>query len=78
MSLNAALDNPAGWGITNGTDAASVADTEAPGGSHCAVDFAGDTTMVTRLTLTGTNKLADWRGECFAVSREAAMLATYL
>ena len=69
MSLNAALDNPAGWGITNGTDAASVADTEAPGGSHCAVDFAGDTTMVTRLTLTGTNKLADWRGEYRAMLR---------
>jgi len=69
MSLNAALDNPAGWAITNVTDASSVADTEAPGGSHCAVDFAGDSTMVCRLRLTGTNKLADWLGEYRAMLR---------
>jgi hypothetical protein len=62
MSLNAELDNPAGWAITEVTDASNVADTEAPGGEHCLVDFT-TSTMVCRLRWTGTNKLADWLDE---------------
>lgn len=69
MSLNGAADNPAGWAITNLTDAATVADTESPGGSRCHIDFAGDDTMVSRLRWTGTNKLADWVGEYRAMLR---------
>ena len=69
MSLNAGADNPAGWAITNLTDAATVADTESPGGSRCHVTFGGDETMVSRLRLTGTNKLEDWIGEYRAMLR---------
>ena len=69
MSLNAGADNPAGWAITNLTDAATVADTESPGGSRCHVTFGGDETMVSRLRLTGTNKLADWVDEYRAMLR---------
>lgn len=69
MSLNAGADNPAGWAITNVTDAATVADTESPGGSRCHVTFAVTEPMDTRLRLTGTNKLADWIGEYRAMLR---------
>ncbi len=69
MSLNGGADNPAGWAITNLTDAATVADTESPGGSRCHVTFAGDETMVSRLRHTGTNKLEDWIDEYRAMLR---------
>lgn len=69
MSLNAELDNPAGWAITELVDATNVADTEAPGGEHCLVDFAGTEPMAARLRWTGTNKLADWLGEYRAMLR---------
>ena len=69
MSLNAELDNPAGWATTDVTDAANVADQEAPGGEHCEVDFAVTEPMAVRLRITGTNKLEDWIGEYRAMLR---------
>jgi len=57
------VDNPAAWTITNGTDASSVADVQAPGGTHCAISFATDTTMGARVTALGDNILDDYEGE---------------
>ena len=62
-------DNPSGWTAAAGTDASLAAETAAPGGKHCLVTFATDSTMISRLQLTGDDKLADYEGEYLAMLR---------
>lgn len=64
MDLNCGGDdNPSGWATTYGTDSASAADVESPGGKRANVTFATDATMIKRVILTGTAKLGDWKGK---------------
>ncbi len=61
--------NPNAWTVTQGTDATATADVKAPAGYRSDVDFAGDATMIKRVTLTGDAILADWVGEYRAFVR---------
>ena len=61
--------NPAAWTATQGTDATSTADVKAPEGYRSDVDFAGDATMIKRVTLAGDAILTDWIGEYRAFVR---------
>ena len=62
-------DNPAAISTTQGTDATSTADNEAPAGKHSAVDFATDSTMTSRVTFTLDDLLVDYEGEYLAIVR---------
>jgi hypothetical protein len=53
---------PSGWANAYGTDAAATADPSSPEGYMAAVSFATDSTMVARITLTGTAHLTEWVG----------------
>jgi len=54
---------PSGWARVYGTDAAAVSDQASPvEGFATAVSFATDSTMVARITLTGTAHLTEWVG----------------
>ncbi len=55
-------DNPTDWALATGTDATQVADPESPGGYCLSIDFATNSSMVVRGSLTGTGKAASWRG----------------
>jgi len=60
--LNANSDNPTGWAASLGTDASSVNDPEAPGGTHVSIDFSTTESLAKRLTITGTDKLPYFEG----------------
>ena len=60
---------PSGWAETLGTDASALTTPEGPRGEAVAVDFAGDETLTNRVALTGTGKLADWKGRYRAFIR---------
>jgi len=54
--------NPAGWAITNLTDASTGVDARAPGNAYCAVSYASNSSIVGRLNLRGTAMLKHWAG----------------
>jgi hypothetical protein len=62
-------DNPADWTATQLTDATATADVQAPGGKHSAVSFSTDSTLTSRVRLTGDNILDSWVGEYRAFLR---------
>ncbi len=52
-----------GWAVADLTDATSTGWSGAPRGTYVSVDFATDTTMVSRVRWTGTNMLGPYTGE---------------
>lgn len=81
-------DNPTGWSESDDTDTTFTPQPVSPGGMNAVCTFAGDETMVKRVTLTGAGKLGAWVGEyrvsvlaeqkSGAAGDTAIMLRTYI
>jgi len=55
---------PSGWSVAMGTDTTEAADTRAPSARRAACSFGTSTSMVARVTLTGTSKWSVYQGTC--------------
>jgi len=68
--LNAGgYDMPTGWEVAQLTDAAAVANPEAPGGYSSTITFAGTSSLTSRIQFQGTSMLSDYEGEYLAFLR---------
>lgn len=68
--INSGFGNPAGWAGVYGTDSAvatSPAGPDGPNGSFTAVSFATDTSMVSRVRITGTARLPAYAGSAYRI-----------
>jgi hypothetical protein len=74
--FTAQLDNSTltGWAYTYGTDSATAASYLGPSLAYTNITFATDSTLVARLIMTGTSKLAKWAGKyrVFILANQAA------
>ncbi len=61
--------NPVAWTTAYGTDAAAVADVQAPANSRCHITYATNAALVARVTLTGDDQVAIYRGRYKAYVR---------
>jgi len=53
---------PSGWAVAMGTDTTEATDTRAPSARRSACSFGASTSMVARVTLTGTSKWSVYQG----------------